>query len=210
MHDTGTDHTHDPHDAPVRQRADGAFRVGIGGPVGTGKTALVAALCALLSDELRIGVVTNDIYTTEDADTLKRRGVLDARVGPAVRGQLRALDALLDLADAGEVFVEFLLVTAREIAADALGFARDEIEDGALLGLAQEHVVLALGRGRPGAEEALVAVSPSWPRRMPAAGRSPDLPPPGKAGGRKHPRIGFWASPVPSRPTRPRTSFHSW
>ena len=66
-----------PHDHESRDRGDSAFRVGIGGPVGSGKTALVAALCALLSDELRIGVVTNDIYTTEDADTLKRRGVLD-------------------------------------------------------------------------------------------------------------------------------------
>ncbi|UDY36559.1 urease accessory protein UreG [Dermatobacter hominis] len=79
MHDIGTDHDHDhDHGSPRRDPVDGAFRVGIGGPVGTGKTALVAALCALMSDELRIGVVTNDIYTTEDADTLKRRGVLDA------------------------------------------------------------------------------------------------------------------------------------
>jgi urease accessory protein len=75
MHDLGHAHDHDPHDAAARPR-DGAFRVGIGGPVGTGKTALVAALCGLMSDDLRIGVVTNDIYTTEDADTLRRRGVL--------------------------------------------------------------------------------------------------------------------------------------
>ncbi|MDQ2678988.1 MAG: urease accessory protein UreG [Actinomycetota bacterium] len=76
MHDIA--HTHDghTHDADVPRRPSGAFRVGIGGPVGTGKTALVAALCNLLADELRIGVVTNDIYTTEDADTLRRRGVL--------------------------------------------------------------------------------------------------------------------------------------
>ncbi len=51
-------------------------RIGIGGPVGSGKTALVAALCRALSAELSIGVVTNDIYTTEDADFLKRAGVL--------------------------------------------------------------------------------------------------------------------------------------
>src|SRR6187401_2515429 len=76
----GPHHTHHNEGAEARRKPShgGAFRVGIGGPVGTGKTALVAALCALLSDELRIGVVTNDIYTTEDADTLKRRGVLDA------------------------------------------------------------------------------------------------------------------------------------
>lgn len=77
MHDIGHAHDHDPHDAASRPRT-GAFRVGIGGPVGTGKTALVAALCGLMSDDLRIGVVTNDIYTTEDADTLRRRGVLAA------------------------------------------------------------------------------------------------------------------------------------
>ena len=51
-------------------------RIGIGGPVGSGKTALVAALCRALSRELMIGVVTNDIYTTEDADFLRRAGVL--------------------------------------------------------------------------------------------------------------------------------------
>jgi urease accessory protein len=56
-------------------------RIGIGGPVGSGKTALVAALCRALSGELTIGVVTNDIYTTEDADFLRRAGVLpDARI----------------------------------------------------------------------------------------------------------------------------------
>lgn len=53
-------------------------RIGVGGPVGSGKTALVAALCRTLSDELTIGVVTNDIYTTEDADFLKRQAILPA------------------------------------------------------------------------------------------------------------------------------------
>jgi urease accessory protein len=57
-------------------RANGVPRIGIGGPVGSGKTALVAALCRALADELTIGVVTNDIYTTEDADFLRRNGVL--------------------------------------------------------------------------------------------------------------------------------------
>jgi urease accessory protein len=54
----------------------GAPRIGIGGPVGSGKTALVAALCRDLGTDLMIGVVTNDIYTTEDADFLRRAGVL--------------------------------------------------------------------------------------------------------------------------------------
>jgi urease accessory protein len=57
---------------------DRALRVGVGGPVGSGKTALVAALCRALAGELRLAVVTNDIYTSEDADFLKRAGVLDA------------------------------------------------------------------------------------------------------------------------------------
>jgi urease accessory protein len=105
-------HTHDdPGSEPMaRDRGDSAFRVGIGGPVGTGKTALVAALCRLLADELRVGVVTNDIYTTEDADTLKRMGVLDAarivavETGccphTAIREDITAnLDAIEDLED---------------------------------------------------------------------------------------------------------------
>ena len=53
-----------------------ALRVGLGGPVGSGKTATVAALCRALRDELAIGVVTNDIYTREDADFLLRNAVL--------------------------------------------------------------------------------------------------------------------------------------
>jgi urease accessory protein len=51
--------------------------LGIGGPVGSGKTALVADLCRALSGQVDLAVVTNDIYTTEDADFLKRAGVLD-------------------------------------------------------------------------------------------------------------------------------------
>ncbi len=111
MHGTIGSHHHDVHedtDRRARSRPGGAFRVGIGGPVGTGKTALVAALCSLLADDLRIGVVTNDIYTTEDADTLRRRGVLPAeRIAAvqtgccphtAIRDDITAnLDAIEDL-----------------------------------------------------------------------------------------------------------------
>ncbi|MDQ6726908.1 MAG: urease accessory protein UreG [Actinomycetota bacterium] len=53
------------------------LRIGIGGPVGSGKTALVAALCRALGEELQLAVVTNDIYTDEDAEFLRRAGVLD-------------------------------------------------------------------------------------------------------------------------------------
>ena len=74
------DHHHH-HDDDAAAAAAGVPRIGIGGPVGSGKTALVAALCRGLAGELAIGVVTNDIYTTEDADFLRRAGVLpDERI----------------------------------------------------------------------------------------------------------------------------------
>ena len=69
--------TGDPHPAADSSRPR-ATRIGIGGPVGSGKTALVAALCRTLHAELNLAVVTNDIYTTEDADFLLRNGVLPA------------------------------------------------------------------------------------------------------------------------------------
>ena len=53
-----------------------ALRLGIGGPVGSGKTALVDSLCKRLRDRYQIAVVTNDIYTREDADFLLRSGAL--------------------------------------------------------------------------------------------------------------------------------------
>jgi urease accessory protein len=55
-----------------------AFRIGIAGPVGSGKTALADRLCRALSPTMSLAVVTNDIYTTEDADFLVRQGSLDA------------------------------------------------------------------------------------------------------------------------------------
>ncbi|MEU0572095.1 urease accessory protein UreG [Nonomuraea sp. NPDC005983] len=64
----------DHHHAPDGRGR--ALRLGIGGPVGSGKTALVAALCRTLGTSFNLGVVTNDIYTTEDADFLRRAGVL--------------------------------------------------------------------------------------------------------------------------------------
>ena len=52
------------------------LRIGIGGPVGSGKTALTLALCRRLREEYNIAVVTNDIYTREDAEFLTRNGAL--------------------------------------------------------------------------------------------------------------------------------------
>ena len=55
---------------------DRPLRIGVGGPVGAGKTALVAALCRALGGDVALAVVTNDIYTDEDAEFLRRAGVL--------------------------------------------------------------------------------------------------------------------------------------
>jgi urease accessory protein len=52
------------------------LKIGIGGPVGSGKTALAEALCLSLRDRVDMAVITNDIYTREDAEFLVRRGVL--------------------------------------------------------------------------------------------------------------------------------------
>jgi urease accessory protein len=60
------------------QIREGVLRVGVGGPVGSGKTALVASLCRRLRGRLDIAVVTNDIYTREDAEFLIRNEALPA------------------------------------------------------------------------------------------------------------------------------------
>jgi urease accessory protein len=73
------DHPGHFHERPARRRRDygaRAFTVGVGGPVGSGKTALLLALCRLLRDRLSLGVVTNDIFTREDAEFLTRNGAL--------------------------------------------------------------------------------------------------------------------------------------
>jgi urease accessory protein len=55
---------------------NGPLRVGVGGPVGSGKTALMDALCKALRDRYDIAAITNDIYTREDAEFLTRSGAL--------------------------------------------------------------------------------------------------------------------------------------
>lgn len=106
----GEPHTH--VDRPKRIRRPGEpLRIGVGGPVGSGKTALVAALSRQLRDELSLAVLTNDIYTTEDADFLRRHAVLpDERIAAvqtggcphtAIRDDITAnLDAIDDLIEA--------------------------------------------------------------------------------------------------------------
>jgi urease accessory protein len=54
------------------------LRIGIGGPVGSGKTMCVLRLCQWLKDDVSLAVITNDIYTREDAEFLMRQGVLPA------------------------------------------------------------------------------------------------------------------------------------
>ncbi len=82
----GHDHDHEAGPgafkdrAPARRRdlSQRAFTVGVGGPVGSGKTALVLALCRALRDSLSLAVVTNDIFTREDGEFLVREQALPA------------------------------------------------------------------------------------------------------------------------------------
>lgn len=81
-------HTHEQMDHPGRFQdrdrplgrdfTQRGFTVGIGGPVGSGKTALLLELCLRLRDRLNIAVVTNDIFTKEDGEFLIRHNALDA------------------------------------------------------------------------------------------------------------------------------------
>ena len=85
------DDPHDDHattDHGHARRAGGPLRVGIGGPVGSGKTELVACLCRAFADELSVVVVTNDIFTTEDAAILERKAVLPAERIVGVRDRV--------------------------------------------------------------------------------------------------------------------------
>ncbi|MBB2992647.1 urease accessory protein [Mycolicibacterium iranicum] len=115
----GRPHTHIGRPRRVRQPGE-PLRIGVGGPVGSGKTALVAALCRQLRDELSVAVLTNDIYTTEDADFLRRNAVLpDDRIAAvqtggcphtAIRDDITAnLDAIDDLI-AGHDHLDLILV----------------------------------------------------------------------------------------------------
>jgi urease accessory protein len=92
-----------PRDLPLEQSGaahgdprGGALRVGIGGPVGSGKTTLVAGLCRSLRDEVSVAVVTNDVYTTSDADILLQHGVLGADRIVAVETGCSPQTAILD------------------------------------------------------------------------------------------------------------------
>lgn len=118
-HDHGAHgHTHEKWSGPglfrdrtpsrPRDYAERAFTVGVGGPVGSGKTALMLALCRALRDRVELGAVTNDIFTREDAEFLQRNEALDAsriravETGGCPHAAIREdvshnLDALADL-----------------------------------------------------------------------------------------------------------------
>ena len=86
---TSADHAHDRWDHPgqfefrerpisSRDLSTRAFTVGVGGPVGSGKTALMLELCLALRDNLSLGAVTNDIFTREDGEFLLRHQALES------------------------------------------------------------------------------------------------------------------------------------
>ena len=87
---------------------NGPIRVGIGGPVGAGKTSLTAQLARQLKDQFSIGVITNDIYTREDAEALMRLQILpeDRLIGVETGGCPHTAireDASLNLAAVAEL-----------------------------------------------------------------------------------------------------------
>src|SRR6266853_1682849 len=79
MHDVyrGAPHVHHTPSFSWQSLAARPFTIGVGGPVGSGKTALVDCLCKALRGTYRLAVVTNDIYTKEDAEFLCRSGALE-------------------------------------------------------------------------------------------------------------------------------------
>ena len=90
----------------------GPLRVGIGGPVGSGKTALLDALCKTLRERLCVAAITNDIYTREDAEFLTRSGALPAErilgveTGGCPHTAIRE-DASINLAAVAEMAARF-------------------------------------------------------------------------------------------------------
>ena len=88
------------------------LRVGIGGPVGTGKTALMDALCRLLRGRYEIAAITNDIYTKEDAEFLTRAGslaperIMGIETGGCPHTAIRE-DASINLAGVAELHTRF-------------------------------------------------------------------------------------------------------
>ena len=94
MHDVyrGLPHDHQTPSFRWQSLAAKPCTIGVGGPVGSGKTALVDRLCKALRDTYRLAVVTNDIYTKEDAEFLCRSGALEtARIVGVETGGARTV-----------------------------------------------------------------------------------------------------------------------
>jgi len=91
---------------------NGPLRVGIGGPVGSGKTALMDALCRYFRDKIDIAAITNDIYTKEDAEFLTRAGslaperILGIETGGCPHTAIRE-DASINLAGVAQMVARF-------------------------------------------------------------------------------------------------------
>ncbi len=91
---------------------NGPLRVGVGGPVGTGKTALMDALCKIFRDKIEIAAITNDIYTKEDAEFLTRAGslpperILGIETGGCPHTAIRE-DASINLAGVAQLCKKF-------------------------------------------------------------------------------------------------------
>src|ERR1700760_675317 len=87
---------------------NGPLRVGVGGPVGSGKTALIDALCRIFRDHYQLAAITNDIYTKEDAEFLTRAGslpperILGIETGGCPHTAIRE-DASINLAGVAEL-----------------------------------------------------------------------------------------------------------
>jgi urease accessory protein len=96
----------------LSRSAHGPFRVGIGGPVGSGKTALMDALCRAFRDKYEIAAITNDIYTKEDAEFLTRAGslvperILGIETGGCPHTAIRE-DASINLAGVAQLCRQF-------------------------------------------------------------------------------------------------------
>jgi urease accessory protein len=128
VHDVAHDHQHATHPGLFHERGTPvardygvrSFTIGIGGPVGSGKTALLLALCQELRDDHSLGVVTNDIFTREDAEFLVRhRALPESRIRAVETGgcphaairedishNLVALEGLMDAFHPDLLFVE--------------------------------------------------------------------------------------------------------
>ena len=130
FHHAPEPHSHDDPATPgsfhqragrkARDYAIRSFTVGIGGPVGSGKTALLLALCKRLRDRYQLGVVTNDIFTKEDAEFLMRHEALPAEriravetggcphtaIRDDITPNLVALDTLMEALHPELLFVE--------------------------------------------------------------------------------------------------------